>query len=81
MRQTQLEHAEMLAKEQQLQRQLDAAAKREAEAKQREASANERIATLEKERDNLRASHERLRVELELYKRRIFIAKAERADN
>jgi transposase len=81
MRQTQLEHAEMLAKVQQLQRQLDAAAKREAEAKQREASANERIATLEKERDNLRASHERLRVELELYKRRIFIAKAERADN
>jgi transposase len=81
MRQTQLEHAEMLAKVQQLQMQLDAAAKREAEAKQREASANERIATLEKERDNLRASHERLRVELELYKRRIFIAKAERADN
>lgn len=64
----------MLAKMQQLQAQLDAAAKREA-------AANERIANLEKERDNLRASHERLRVELELYKRRIFIAKAERADN
>jgi transposase len=71
----------MLAKVQQLQMQLDASAKREAEAKQREAAANERIVNLERERDNLRASHERLRVELELYKRRIFIAKAERADN
>ena len=40
-----------------------------------------RIAELEKERDNLRASHERLRQELELWKRRLFIAKAERADN
>ncbi|HEX7479703.1 MAG TPA: transposase, partial [Polyangiales bacterium] len=39
-----------------------------------------RIADLEKERDNLRASHERLRQELELWKRRIFIAKAERVD-
>lgn len=81
----QLEHAEMFAKLQQLQAQLEseraAAAKREAEAKQRESAANERIANLEKERDNLRASHERLRIELELYKRRIFIAKAERADN
>jgi transposase len=71
----------MLAKVQQLQMQLDASAKREAEAKKREAAANERIVNLERERDNLRASHERLRVELELYKRRIFIAKAERADN
>lgn len=71
---TQLDHAEVLVKMQQLQAQLDAAAKREA-------AANERIANLEKERDNLRASHERLRIELELYKRRIFIAKAERADN
>jgi transposase len=70
----QLDHAEILAKMQQLQAQLDASAKREA-------AANERIANLEKERDNLRASHERLRVELELFKRRIFIAKAERADN
>ena len=34
-----------------------------------------------KERDNLRASHERLRQELELFKRRLFIAKAERVDN
>jgi transposase len=77
----QLTHAEMLAKMQQLQAKLDASAKREAEAQKREAAANERIASLEKERDNLRASHERLRVELELFKRRIFIAKAERADN
>ncbi len=41
---------------------------------------SQRIADLEKERDNLRASHERLRQELELWKRRIFIAKAERID-
>jgi transposase len=40
----------------------------------------QRIAELEKERDNLRASHERLREELDLFKRRLFIAKAERAD-
>jgi chromosome segregation ATPase len=40
----------------------------------------QRVAELEKERDNLRASHERLRQELELFKRRLFIAKAERAD-
>jgi transposase len=39
-----------------------------------------RIAELEKERDNLRAAYERLRQELELMKRRIFIAKAERVD-
>lgn len=39
-----------------------------------------RIAELEKERDRLRASHERLRQELELFKRRLFIAKAERID-
>jgi transposase len=45
------------------------------------AAADERIAELEQERDNLRASHERLRQELELWKRRLFIAKAERADN
>jgi transposase len=32
------------------------------------------------ERDQLRASHERLRFELELLKRRIFVAKAERVD-
>jgi transposase len=32
------------------------------------------------ERDQLRASHERLRLELELLRRRIFVAKAERVD-
>jgi hypothetical protein len=40
----------------------------------------QRVAELEKERDNLRVSHERLRQELELFKRRLFIAKAERID-
>lgn len=44
------------------------------------ASFTQRIAELETERDNLRAAHERLRQELELWKRRIFIAKAERVD-
>jgi transposase len=44
-------------------------------------AASQQIASLEKERDRLRASHERLRQELELFKRRLFIAKAERADN
>jgi transposase len=39
-----------------------------------------RISELEQERDRLRASHERLRQELELFKRRLFIAKAERID-
>jgi transposase len=39
-----------------------------------------RIVELEQERDRLRASHERLRQELELFKRRLFIAKAERID-
>jgi transposase len=38
------------------------------------------VATLTKERDALRASHARLREELELLKRRIFLAKAERVD-
>jgi transposase len=38
------------------------------------------VATLTRERDNLRASHERLRLELELLKRRIFVAKAERTN-
>ena len=38
------------------------------------------IAQLTKERDQLRASHERVRLELELLKRRIFVAKAERVD-
>jgi transposase len=40
----------------------------------------QRIAHLELERDHLRAAHERLRQELELFKRRLFIAKAERVD-
>lgn len=40
----------------------------------------EKIAALTKERDQLRASHERLRLELEMLKRRIFVAKAERVD-
>ena len=40
----------------------------------------EKVAELTKERDHLRASHERLRLELELLRRRIFVAKAERVD-
>ncbi|MBZ4423354.1 IS66 family transposase [Myxococcus sp. RHST-1-4] len=40
----------------------------------------QRSAQLEKERDVLRASHERLRLELEMLKRRLFVAKAERVD-
>jgi len=40
----------------------------------------ERVAELTRERDCLRASHERLRLELELLRRRIFVAKAERVD-
>jgi transposase len=43
-------------------------------------SLTECITSLEQERDRLRASHERLRQELELFKRRLFIAKAERVD-
>jgi len=39
-----------------------------------------RVEELTRERDLLRASHERLRLELELLKRRIFVAKAERVD-
>jgi transposase len=52
-----------------------------AAAAQKIAASSQRIAELEKERDNLRASHERLRQELQLFKRRLFIAKAERVDN
>ena len=44
------------------------------------AVATEQVAALTKERDALRASHTRLREELELLKRRIFVAKAERVD-
>ncbi|MCI0673785.1 MAG: hypothetical protein L0Y64_25325, partial [Myxococcaceae bacterium] len=40
----------------------------------------ERAAQLVRERDSLRASFERLRLELELLKRRIYVAKAERVD-
>lgn len=40
----------------------------------------EKVAALTKERDMLRASHDRLRQELELLKRRLFVAKAERVD-
>jgi transposase len=39
-----------------------------------------KVAELTRERDHLRVSHERLRLELELLRRRIFIAKAERVD-
>lgn len=60
---------------------LHALLERERAEWQRErASFTERIANLEQERDRLRASHERLRQELELFKRRLFIAKAERVD-
>jgi transposase len=45
------------------------------------AAAAQRIADLERERDNLRSAHERLRQELELLKRRIFVAKAERPED
>jgi transposase len=38
------------------------------------------LAAMTKERDQLRASHARLREELELLKRRIFVARAERVD-
>lgn len=44
------------------------------------AAERERVAELTRERDVLRASHERLRLELELLRRRIFVAKAERVD-
>jgi transposase len=39
------------------------------------------VEQLTEERDHLRASHDRLRQELELLRRRIFIAKAERVDS
>lgn len=64
-----------------LQSELAASAAREAALAEREAEAQKRIASLQAERDQLRASYERLRIELELHKRRLFIAKAERADN
>ncbi len=55
-------------------------ARLEAANKERELAA-QRIAELEAERDKLRASYDRLWVEVELFKRRLFVAKAERADN
>jgi transposase len=70
--------AELLASMTELQALLEA--EREAAKREREAALS-RITSLEQERDNLRASHERLRIELELFKRRLFIAKAERADD
>jgi transposase len=44
------------------------------------AESEEKLAQVTRERDLLRASHERLRLELEILKRRIFVAKAERVD-
>lgn len=44
------------------------------------AAALEQVTKLTAERDLLKASHERLRLELELLRRRIFVAKAERVD-
>ena len=44
------------------------------------AAARELVSKLTAERDLLKASHERLRLELELLRRRIFVAKAERVD-
>ena len=40
----------------------------------------DKLAQVTRERDQLRASHERLRLELEMLKRRIFVATAERVD-
>ena len=44
------------------------------------ATSQARVVELERERDALRASYERLRLDLELMRRRIFVAKAERID-
>lgn len=44
------------------------------------ADAQERIAGLVRERDRLRAAYERLKVDVELMRRRLFVAKAERVD-
>ena len=44
------------------------------------ATSHNLVAKLTAERDLLRASHERLRLELELLRRRLFVAKAERVD-
>jgi transposase len=47
---------------------------------QRVAELEAQLAAVTRERDQLRVSHARLREELELLKRRIFVAKAERVD-
>jgi transposase len=44
------------------------------------AASQERVATLAAERDRLREAYQRLKLELDLLKRRIFVAKAERID-
>jgi transposase len=85
MPQPRVDLAEMLASMPELQALLNAeraaaAAEREAARKAHDTAAL-RISELEKERENLRASHERLRLELDLWKRQLFIAKAQRADN
>ncbi|MFM2420751.1 MAG: hypothetical protein RL385_5474, partial [Pseudomonadota bacterium] len=56
----------------------EALAQLRAELVEREAASAKRIAELEAERDVLRCSYENLRLELELLKRRLFVAKAER---
>jgi transposase len=50
------------------------------EAAARVAALEARIAELVRERDELRAAYDRLWLEVELMRRRIFIAKAERVD-
>ena len=57
-----------------------AAQRRIAELEAQLAAANRRVVDLERERDLLRKSHDQLRLELQLLKRRIFVAKAERVD-
>lgn len=49
--------------------------------RQRLEEATQRITALEQEREHLRASYERLLQEVKLWKRRLFIANAERAEN
>jgi transposase len=44
------------------------------------AATQQKLATVTRERDQLRTSHEQLRLELEMLKRRIFVAKAERVE-
>lgn len=51
-----------------------------ATAASRIAALEEELVVVKAERDRLRASHQRLRLELEMLRRRIFVAKAERVD-